>query len=251
MNTFLATATYTGERFMDNGLRFMEMALPKVGKSGADVPLFVVPNKAAGENFDVFQPGVRLLVSGRLYPSRQDYKMYVVPNQPFQLVNDKNLAINRVNISGSVGFIQDKTIDDLFAFTVMCSAPAQMVLNHNWNDSLSFKMESWGDDAKRLDKMLHVGRQVSVEGILRYNCWQAQDGSQRGTYQVRVRAGLYAAFGKNKKLVERPDGTPISSGNQVDLSAAVGEAPKIQMQQDLPRTIDTTSSAVNTEEIPF
>ena len=47
MNTFLGIATYAGEKFTDAGLRFMEMSLPKVGNSGADVPIFVVPNKAA------------------------------------------------------------------------------------------------------------------------------------------------------------------------------------------------------------
>ena len=57
MNTFLGIGTYTGERFTDNGLRFMEMQLPKVGNSGGDVPIMVVPNRAAGESFDVFQPG--------------------------------------------------------------------------------------------------------------------------------------------------------------------------------------------------
>jgi single-stranded DNA-binding protein len=202
MNTFVGIATYTGEKFTDSGLRFIEMSIPKVGKSGSDVPILVVPNKAAGENFDVFQPGAHLLVSGRLYPNRQDYKMYVVPNQQLALVTDKNLQLNRVNISGGVGYIPDQQKEDLFTFTIMCSAPAQSVLGHNWEDSLSFRMESWGDDARRLEKMLHVGRQVSVEGVLRYNTWTAQDGGQRGIYQVRVRAGLYAAFGKNKKQVE-------------------------------------------------
>ena len=52
MNTFLGIGTYTGERFTDNGLRFMEMQLPKVGNSGGDVPIMVVPNRAAGVGFE-------------------------------------------------------------------------------------------------------------------------------------------------------------------------------------------------------
>ena len=212
MNTFTGIATYTGEKFTDNGLRFMEMVLPRVGNSGADVPLLVVPNRAAGETFDAYQPGAKILLGGRLYPNRQDYMMYLVPNQPFQVLSDKASSLNKVNISGSVGFIPEKKLEDLFAFTVMCSAPSQPVLNYNWNDSLSFRMESWGEDAKRLDRILHVGRQVSIEGVLRYNSWKDSEGNQKGTYQVRVRSGLYSAFGKNKKLVERADGTPVSSG---------------------------------------
>ena len=239
MNTFVGIATYTGEKFTDNGLRFMEMSVPKVGKSGSDVPLLVVPNKAAGESFDVFQPGARLLVNGRLYPNRQDYKMYVVPNQPFALVNDKNLSINRVNISGGVGYIPDQQKEDLFTFTIMCSAPAQTVLGHNWEDSLSFRMESWGDDARRLEKMLHVGRQLSIEGVLRYNTWTAQDGGQRGIYQVRVRAGLYAAFGKNKKQVEvvNKEESPLGGYPQ-------------PTSQNYTQTVSPTPQAVE-EEVPF
>ena len=233
MNTFLGIATYAGEKFTDAGLRFMEMSLPKVGNSGADVPIFVVPNKAAGESFDVYQVGARILISGRLYPSRQDYKMYLVPNQNFQLVGDKSISINKVNISGSVGFIPEKKLDDLFAFTVMCSAPSQQLLNHNWDDSLSFRMESWGDDAKRLDKLLHVGRQVSVEGVLRYNSWKDSEGNVKGTYQVRIRSGLYSAFGKNKKLVEKADGTPVSSGYK-----------KVEPADDVRRQVEREMDAV-------
>ena len=203
MNSFIGIGTFTGEKFHENGLRFMGISLPKVGKSGSDVPIYLVPNKAAGETFDVFQPGVRLFVSGRLYPSRQDYKMYLVPNQAITIVNDKNLQINRVNLAGGVGFIPEQTKEDLLTFTTMVSAPAQMILNHTWEDSLSFRMESWGDDAKRLTTLLHVGRQLSIEGVLRYNVWQAQDGSQRGTYQVRLRAGMYSVFGKNKNKEEQ------------------------------------------------
>ena len=242
MNTFLGVAIYSGDHFTDNGLRFMEMQIPKTGKSGNDTPIYVVPNRAAGESFDVFQPGARILVSGRLYPSRADYKMYLVPNQQFALVNDKNLQINKVNISGGVGYIPDKSKEDLFTFTIMCSAPAQMVLGHNWEDSLSFRMESWGEDAIRLEKMLHVGRQVSIEGVLRYNTWAAQDGSTRGMYQVRVRAGLYSAFGKNKKLVEVVQKVSESTTHY---------SPQPIMLPKMEYTKPVDASVVNEEEVPF
>jgi hypothetical protein len=242
MNTFLGVAVYSGDKFTDNGLRFMEMQIPKTGKSGNDTPIYVVPNRAAGESFDVFQPGARILVSGRLYPSRVDYKMYLVPNQQFMLVNDKSLQINKVNISGGVGYIPEKTKDDLFTFTIMCSAPAQMVLGHNWEDSLSFRMESWGEDAIRLEKLLHVGRQVSVEGVLRYNTWVAQDGNTRGIYQVRVRAGLYAAFGKNKKLVEGVQKTNESPTNY---------SPQPVMLPTMNYAKPVDAFPVSEEEVPF
>jgi len=231
---------------MDNGLRFMEMVIPKTGTSGSDVPLLVVPNRAAGENLDVFQPGARILLGGRLYPNKNDYKMYVIPNQAFVLINVEGLNINKVNISGSVGYIPDQTQDELFTFTVMCSAPAQVVLGHNWDDSLSFRMESWGEDARRLDKMLHVGRQVSVEGILRYNTWKAQDGGMRGSYQVRVRAGLYAAFGKNKKLVNQQENSSETNVKKVEVETQLPV-----LTPTVYSNVETCPSSVNLDNIPF
>jgi single-stranded DNA-binding protein len=93
--------------------------------------------------------------------------------------------------------------------------------------------------------MLHVGRQVSVEGILRYNTWTAQDGSQRGSYQIRVRAGLYAAFGKNKKLVDLEAGKSEESVKKVEATATL---PKLPLQQE---PINTVPCSVNTDEVPF
>ena len=235
MNTLLATVTYTGDKFLDNGLRFMEMTVPQTGKSVGDVPLLVFPNKAAGDTFDIFQPGVRLLVNGRLYPSRQDYKMYFIPNQQFQLVNDKSLVINKVNLSGIVGYVQEKKMEDLFAFTLICNAPSQQILGYRSEDGLGFRMDGWGDDAKRLAKLVHVGRGLSVEGNLRYNAWQTNDGEQRCSYQVRIRSGLYQAFGKNKNLVEKEDGTPVSAGYKKKENVAV----------------DTVSSSVEAADVPF
>jgi len=81
-----------------------------------------------------------------------------------------------------------------------------------------------------------------VEGILRYNTWAAQDGSQRGSYQIRVRAGLYAAFGKNKKLVDLEGGKAEESVKKVEAP------PKVQLQQ---QAINTAPCSVNTDEIPF
>jgi len=120
-----------------------------------------------------------------------------------------------------------------------------MVLGHNWDDSLSFRMESWSEDARRLDKMLHVGRQVSVEGVLRYNTWTTPDGDHRGMYQVRVRSGLYAAFGKNKKLVDLEAGKAAESVKKVEAPPTL---PKVQLQQE---PINTAPCSVNTDEIPF
>ena len=201
MNTILCTATYVSEIFTETGLRFMKATIPSTGKNGSPAPLLIVPNKAAGESFDMFAPGCNLLLSGRLYPNRNDYKMYVVPTQPLQVV-DKTILVNQANLAGGVGFIGEQRLEDLFTFSLMVKAPSQQLLGHNWDDSMGFRIESWGDDAKRLQKLLFVGRQMALAGALRYNTWKAQDGSERGTYQVRVRASQYAVFGKNQNKTE-------------------------------------------------
>lgn len=243
MNQLLATGTYVGEHFLDNGLRFMQINIQNTGKSGSDVPLYIVPNKAAGETFDVFAPGARLLVGGRLYPSRQDYKMYVIPNQLLQVVPN-NLNINQVNLSGGVGYIPDQPKEDLFTFSLMCSAPAQLILNHTWQDSLGFRIESWGDDAKRLNSLLFVGRQMSLCGTLRYNTWTAQDGSQRSNYQVRVRSTLYTVFGENKKRKEAEEAKTAAS------PVVVTPLP-VQQVNDVRMVSPGTPCSVNTDDVPF
>lgn len=249
MNTLLATGIYAGEKYMDNGLRFVQVNLPKVGNSGAQVPLLVVPNKAAGETFDVFQPGATLLVSGRLYPNRQDYKMYLVPNQVFQ-VAPPNLLVNQVSLAGGVGFIPEQNREDLFTFSLMCSAPAQQILGHTWDDSLSFRMEAWGDDAKRMTTNLHVGRQMAVTGVLRYNTWTTQDGQQRGMYQVRVKSGTYAFFGKNKKKEEQNELRAINTGNRFESPAAVTAEP-YQSSVQLPPLQQDVPVGINNDDVPF
>lgn len=200
MNSALVTGTYTGDTFTETGVRFMVISVPKVGNSGADVPLYVLPNMCTGDTMDMFQPGVKLLVGGRLYPNKQDYKMYLVPNQPIQMAG--NVNINRVNISGGVGFVSEKNNDQLATFTMMCSSAPQAVLGYSAQDSLSFRIEAWGDDAKRVNMLAYVGRQMSLEGVLRYTTWTAQDGSPRSAYQVRAKSNMYTFFGKNKKKEE-------------------------------------------------
>ena len=229
MNTLLATGTYKGEHFTDSGLRFMQFNLPgHKGKESAEVPLYVVPNRAAGETFDVFQPGVKLLIGGRLYPNRQDYKMYLVPNQPIQVFGGP--VINVVHLAGGVGFINEKTREELLAFSLMCSAPGQTLLNHSWDDSLSFKMVAWHDDARRLEQLIHVGRQMSLEATLRYNTWTSKEGQERGSYQFHVRSGLYSVFGKNKNRQESAEEMPAVRPSVVKLATVtVTDEDKIPM----------------------
>jgi single-stranded DNA-binding protein len=79
---------------------------------------------------------------------------------------------------------------------------------------------------------------MALTGALRYNTWTAQDGSQRGTYQVRVRASQYSVFGKNQ---------PKADSGQ-------GEAPVVKASvpvQNLPMQQDLAPSTTEGDHIPF
>lgn len=248
MNTFVGVGIYQGEFTSDSGLRFLQINLPKIGNKGADVPLYVVPNKAAGDILNSFAPGVRLLLNGRLYPSRQDYKMYFVPNSVIQIVPG-SLTLNKVTLGGGYVKAEQQPKPNLLKFTVMSNAPAQPLLNHDWSDSLSFRIEAWEDDAKRIDMLGHKGRQMIMEGILRYSTWQSAEGQTRGGYSIRTRSGLYQFFGKKK--VENPD-----AETRVVTNGKKYEAPQPVVVEPYQSTIkeDKESSTMKTkgeEELPF
>jgi len=110
-------------------------------------------------------------------------------------------------------------------FTIMCNAPAQQLLGHTWDDSLSFRIEAWGDDAKRIDRLGHVGRMISMEGVLRYSTWRTKEGQERGGYSIRARSGLYQFFGKNKKKEESEEVRMVSSGIKNEAPVTVTAEP--------------------------
>jgi hypothetical protein len=64
-------------------------------------------------------------------------------------------------------------------------------------------------------------------------------------YQIRVRSGLYAAFGKNKKLVDLEAGKAEETVKKVEASPTL---PKVQLQQEPP---NTAPCSINTDEVPF
>ena len=112
------------------------------------------------------------------------------------------INLNQVNLGGSVGYIGEQRREDAFNFGIMVQAPPQKSIGHTWQDSLGFKVESWGDDAERMKKFLFVGRAISLGGTLKFESWVDRDGNQRKNYKVRVRSMQYSFFGKNQKNEE-------------------------------------------------
>jgi single-stranded DNA-binding protein len=186
----------------------MRFEIPGTGKSLV-TPIFVIPSYAAGDSCapGAFEEGATLLISGRLYPHKEDHKMYVVPVQPLQVVNANN-SLNHVHLAGGVGFIGEQRNPEVFNFGLMCQAPKQKTINHDWQDSLGFRIEAWNDDGKRMEKFLFVGRQISLGGALKFECWTGKDGDKRTNYKIRVKSSQYSFFGKNKKEIDVTKGAP-------------------------------------------
>ncbi len=231
MNLIVTAAIYKGDDAAQNGHRTLRLEIPNGGPKPKPVPLFLLPSFAAGDTCvaGVFEPGTNLLVNGKLYPSKEDGRMYVVPTQPLQSVS-KVTQINQVFLSGGVGFIGEQYRDNVFNFGLMCQASPQKTLGHTWNDSLGFRIESWEDDAKRMQKYLYVGRQISLGGSLRFDSWVSKDGDQKAQYKVRIRGSQYAFFGKSKKEPDNVITTQEPSGFESPHQQAIAqtvEQPKL------------------------
>ena len=208
MNIINACATYTGYEKTIKALRF---EIPNRGK-GPATPIFVLPSFAA-QNTSVtpgaFEEGSKVLIAGRLYKRVQteeeteDGRMYVIPTQELQ-TSHPDCELNQVQLAGGVGWVGDLKPNPrgggVISIFLLCQAGKQKLLNHDWNDSVGFKIEAWGDDAKRFDKFVYKGRSIALGGALKFDCWTAKDGSKQGGYKVTVKSSQYSFFGKNQKV---------------------------------------------------
>lgn len=208
MNTLKACATYVEEGTTEHGIRYIEVAIPPVGK-GEDVKVRIIPNKAAGDVLGSCSKGANLLIAGRLYRNRAvqgDYNSYLIPTQRIQVVSIP-VPLNDVTIAGAY-WLSDNDLkanqnQDRHNFTMLTSAPTQQLLSHNYDDTISFSITSWKYDAERILQTAFKGRQMLVEGYLR---------SYNGYVSVTVRNGLVEMFGrkemKEKVINSKPDYAP-------------------------------------------
>jgi len=210
MNTLKACATYVEEGTTEHGIRYIEVAVPPVGK-GEDIKVRIIPNKAAGDVLGSCSKGANLLIAGRLYRNRAvqgDYNSYLIPTQRIQVVSSP-VPLNDVTIAGAY-WLNDNDIkanqipnQDRHNFTMLTSAPTQQLLSHNYDDTISFSVTSWKYDAERILQTAFKGRQMLVEGYLR---------SYNGYVSVTVRNGLVEMFGrkemKEKVVNSKPDYAP-------------------------------------------
>ena len=223
MNTLKACATYVGEGTTEHGIRYVEVAVPAVGK-GEDVKVRIIPTKAAGDVLNSCTKGANLLIGGRLYRNRAvqgDFNFYLIPTKRIELLSCR-IPLNEVTIAGAY-WLNDNDIkanqngNERHNFTILTSAPQQPLLNHEYDDTISFSVTSWKYDAERILQTAHKGRQLIIEGYLRS---YTPAGSDTGYVSVTVRSGLVEMFGKKKEK----EGSKISKPADVSKVVIQGES---------------------------
>ena len=223
MNTLKACATYVGEGTTEHGIRYVEVAVPAVGK-GEDVKVKIIPTKAAGDVLNSCTKGANLLIGGRLYRNRAvqgDFNFYLIPTKRIELLSSR-IPLNEVTIAGAY-WLNDNDIKanqtgkERHNFTILTSAPQQPLLNHEYDDTISFSVTSWKYDAERILQTAHTGRQMIIEGYLRS---YTPAGSDTGYVSVTVRSGLVEMFGKKKEK----EGSKISKPADVSKVVIQGES---------------------------
>ena len=223
MNTLKACATYVGEGTTEHGIRYVEVAVPAVGK-GEDVKVKIIPTKAAGDVLNSCTKGANLLIGGRLYRNRAvqgDFNFYLIPTKRIELLSSR-IPLNEVTIAGAYWLNDNdikanQTSKDRHNFTILTSAPQQPLLNHEYDDTISFSVTSWKYDAERILQTAHTGRQMIIEGYLRS---YTPAGSDTGYVSVTVRSGLVEMFGKKKEK----EGSKISKPADASKVVIQGES---------------------------
>ena len=223
MNTLKAGATYVGEGTTEHGIRYVEVAIPAVGK-GEDVMVRIIPTKAAGDVLNSCTKGANLLIGGRLYRNRAvqgDFNFYLIPTKRIELLSSR-IPLNEVTIAGAYWLNDNdikanQTSKERHNFTILTSAPQQPLLNHEYDDTISFSVTSWKYDAERILQTAHTGRQMIIEGYLRS---YTPAGSDTGYVSVTVRSGLVEMFGKKKEK----EGSKISKPADVSKVVIQGES---------------------------
>ena len=205
MNSLKASAKYLGEGTTDHGIRYIEVAVPAIGK-GDDIKVRIIPNRAAGDVLGSCTKGANLLIGGRLYRNRAvqgDFNSYLIPTQKIELLH-ASIPLNDITIAGAYWLNDNdvkanQTSNERHNFTILTSAPAQQLLSHEYDDTISFSVTSWKYDAERILQTAHKGRQMMIQGYLRSYTAQGKD---TGYVSVTVRNGLVEMFGKRKDKEE-------------------------------------------------
>ncbi len=224
MNTLKAGATYVGEGTTEHGIRYVEVAVPAVGK-GEDVKVRIIPTKAAGDVLNSCTKGANLLIGGRLYRNRAvqgDWNYYLIPTKKIQVLPCP-IQLNDITVAGGY-WLSDNDIEsnqkaaeskqDRHIFSLLTKSPQQALLSHTHEDAIKFSITAWKNDAVRILKQAHKGRQMLVEGYLR---------SYNEYVSVTVSSGLHTMFGSKEKKKENDNNVKPANAAEVVIQGETKE----------------------------
>ena len=226
MNTLKAGATYVESGSTDHGIRYVEVAIPAIGK-GEDVKIRVLQTKLVEEVLSSCTKGANLLIAGRLYINRAvqgDWNYYLIPTKKIQVLPCP-IQLNDITIAGGY-WLSDNDIksnqnaQDRHNFSLLTSAPLQPLLSHTREDAIKFSITAWKYDADRILKQAYKGRQMLVEGYLR---------SYNGYVSVTVSSGLHTMFGSKEKKKENDNDIKPANATEVVIQGETKEEVEIPM----------------------
>ena len=102
-------------------------------------------------------------------------------------------------------------------------------------------IEAWGRQAEIANEYLSKGRPVFIEGALKFDSWEAEDGSKRNRLSVR-------AF-RIQFIGGRPDGDEMGGGYANAQPAAAPTQPAPYQEAPAPQASSTPPST--DDDIPF
>jgi single-strand DNA-binding protein len=155
-------------------------------------------------------------------------------------------SLNKVQLIGNL------TRDPELRYTPTGAAVCTIGLatNRQWTTEAGEKKEetefhrvvAWNKLAELCSQLLAKGRKIYVEGRLRTNQWQGQDGAQRNTTEVVI-----------EDMIILDSKRPVTGGEEEHSAGAVIEEapqPKADQTQTEPEHTPVTEQ-VNPDDIPF
>lgn len=179
-------------------------------------------------------------------------------------------SLNKVQLIGNL------TRDPELRYTPTGAAVCTIGLatNRYWTTESGEKKEdvefhrivAWNKLAELCSQLLTKGRKVYVEGRLRTNSWQAQDGTQRSTTEVVIDDMILldskrpltggSEDGQTQASGAEPTATPHTSS--VEPSVTTVAQPSVKKKSDTKEANDTSgqqdatgNEQVNPDDIPF
>jgi single-strand DNA-binding protein len=161
-------------------------------------------------------------------------------------------SLNKVTLIGNL------TRDPELRYTPSGAAVCTIGLatNRTWTTESGEKKEetefhrvvAWNKLAELCSQLLAKGRKIYVEGRLRTNTWQTQDGAQRNTTEVVI-----------EDMIILDSKRPVTAGGEADEHAPIEmngheetpvseEPPK---KEHKPAKVEPVQEDVNPEDIPF